>query len=119
MKKPLAIALSGAGRGLMGRDYGCNVNNAQYKPNRIVIMIPLLYNEYIVTKIKKKNSFLPPLSKTNLLPLHFQCHFCCLFPLTVCFPHKTTILLTSVSQVAGIIGVFHHSWPLKCDSFNG
>jgi hypothetical protein len=32
-KKPLAIALSGLGRGLMGRDDGDNVNNTQYKTN--------------------------------------------------------------------------------------
>jgi hypothetical protein len=30
-KKPLAIALSGAGRGLRGRDDGGGVSNAQYK----------------------------------------------------------------------------------------
>jgi hypothetical protein len=32
-KKPLAIALSGVGRGLTGRDNGGNVNNIQYKSN--------------------------------------------------------------------------------------
>jgi hypothetical protein len=33
-KKPLAIALSGMGRGLRGRDDGGKVNNVQYKINR-------------------------------------------------------------------------------------
>jgi hypothetical protein len=32
--KPLAIALSGAGRGLIGRDDGGDVTNIQYKPNQ-------------------------------------------------------------------------------------
>jgi hypothetical protein len=32
-KKLFAIALSGAGRGLRGRDDGGNVNNVQYKTN--------------------------------------------------------------------------------------
>jgi hypothetical protein len=32
-KKPLAIALSGVGRGLRGRDDGGNVTNVQYKCN--------------------------------------------------------------------------------------
>jgi hypothetical protein len=32
-KKPLAVALSGAWRGLRGRDDGANVNNVQYKSN--------------------------------------------------------------------------------------
>jgi hypothetical protein len=34
LKKPLAIALSGVGRGLRGRDDGGNVNNVQYKSNQ-------------------------------------------------------------------------------------
>jgi hypothetical protein len=34
LKKPLAIALWGVGRGLRGRDDGGNVNNVQYKPNQ-------------------------------------------------------------------------------------
>jgi hypothetical protein len=33
LKKPLAIALSGVGRGLRGRDNGDNINNVQYKSN--------------------------------------------------------------------------------------
>jgi hypothetical protein len=33
-KKPLAVALSGVGWGLRGRDDGGNVNNAQYKSNQ-------------------------------------------------------------------------------------
>jgi hypothetical protein len=32
-KKLLAIALSGAGRGLRGKDDGGNESNEQYKPN--------------------------------------------------------------------------------------
>jgi hypothetical protein len=32
-KKPLAIALSGEGRGLRGRDDGCDVTNVHYKFN--------------------------------------------------------------------------------------
>jgi hypothetical protein len=35
-KKPLAIALSGAGRGSRGRDDGGDVTNIQYKPIWIV-----------------------------------------------------------------------------------
>jgi hypothetical protein len=33
LKKPLAIALSGVGRGLKGRDDGGNVNNLRYESN--------------------------------------------------------------------------------------
>jgi hypothetical protein len=32
-RKPLAIALSGVGKGQKGRDKGGNVNNVQYKSN--------------------------------------------------------------------------------------
>jgi hypothetical protein len=40
-KKPLAIALRGVGSVLRERDDGSNVNNVQYKSNRIVTMNPL------------------------------------------------------------------------------
>jgi hypothetical protein len=33
-KKPLAVALSGVGKGMRDKDYGDNVNNEQYKSNR-------------------------------------------------------------------------------------
>jgi hypothetical protein len=39
-RKPLAIALSEVGRKLRGRDDGGDVNNVQYKSNRIVTMNP-------------------------------------------------------------------------------
>jgi hypothetical protein len=39
-KKPLAIALSGVGMGLRGRDDGGDVTNVQYKSNQNVIMNP-------------------------------------------------------------------------------
>jgi hypothetical protein len=32
-KKPLAITLSGSGRGITGRDNGGDLTNVQYKPN--------------------------------------------------------------------------------------
>jgi hypothetical protein len=50
-KKPLAIALSGVGRGLMGRDGEGNVNNVQCKTNQNCYYESLpLYNEYILIK---------------------------------------------------------------------
>jgi hypothetical protein len=49
-KKPLAIALGGAGMGLRGRDYGDNVTNVQYKSNQNCHYESLLYNEYILIK---------------------------------------------------------------------
>jgi hypothetical protein len=39
-KKPLAIALSGVGKGLRGRDNGGNVNNVQYKSNQNCHYVP-------------------------------------------------------------------------------
>jgi hypothetical protein len=45
-KKPLAVALSGSGRGLRGRDDGDYETNVQRKSNQIVIMNPPLYNNY-------------------------------------------------------------------------
>jgi hypothetical protein len=48
-KKPLAIALSGVGKGLRGRDNGGNVNNVQYKSNQNCHYVPP-YNEYILIK---------------------------------------------------------------------
>jgi hypothetical protein len=47
-KKPLAIALSGAGR--QGRDDGGDITNVHISLIRIVIMNPLLHNEYIIIK---------------------------------------------------------------------
>jgi hypothetical protein len=44
-KKPLAIALSGVGRGLGRSDDGGNVNNFQYKSNRNCHYESPLYNE--------------------------------------------------------------------------
>jgi hypothetical protein len=59
-KKPLAIALSGAEKGLRGRDDGGIVNNVQYKPNWNCHYQSILYNEYIVIKIlKKKQKIIP------------------------------------------------------------
>jgi hypothetical protein len=46
-KKPLAIALSGVGRGLRGRDNGGNANNVQYKSNQNChYEFPLIMNIY-------------------------------------------------------------------------
>jgi hypothetical protein len=47
--KNLAVALSGVGKGLRGRDNGGNVNNVQYKSNRNCHYNPP-YNEYIQIK---------------------------------------------------------------------
>jgi hypothetical protein len=44
-KKPFAIALCGAGRGLRGRNDGDNVTNIQYKPNQKCHYEFPLYNE--------------------------------------------------------------------------
>jgi hypothetical protein len=49
-KKPLAIALSGVGRGLRRRDDGGNVTNVQFKSNQNLYHDPP-YNEYILIKI--------------------------------------------------------------------
>jgi hypothetical protein len=46
--KPLAIALSGAGMGIKGRDEGCNVMNIQYMFNWNFHYEFPLYNEYIL-----------------------------------------------------------------------
>jgi hypothetical protein len=46
-KKPLAIALSRAGRGLRERDNGADLANAQYKPIQNCQYDSTLYNEYI------------------------------------------------------------------------
>jgi hypothetical protein len=48
-KIPLAIALSGLGRSLRGRDNGGNVNNVQYKTDRNC-HCDSPYNEYILIK---------------------------------------------------------------------
>jgi hypothetical protein len=50
-KKPLAIALSGAVRGLRRRDDGGDVANVRYKPNQNCHCESSLYNEYILIKI--------------------------------------------------------------------
>jgi hypothetical protein len=52
-KKPLAIAFSGAGRALGGRDDGSDVTMYSITLIRIATMNPL-YNEYILMKIKNK-----------------------------------------------------------------
>jgi hypothetical protein len=52
-KKPLAISLSGVGKGLRGNDNGGNVNNVQCKTNQNY-EFPL-YNEYILIKIYNIN----------------------------------------------------------------
>jgi hypothetical protein len=49
-KKPLAIALSGAGRGLRGRDDGSDLTNVQYKPSQNCHYESPPYNEYILIK---------------------------------------------------------------------
>jgi hypothetical protein len=64
-KKPLAIALSGVGRRLRGRDSGGNVNNVQYTSNRNCHYEPL-HNEYILMQNLLKiaaHSFLEGKSK--------------------------------------------------------
>jgi hypothetical protein len=64
-KIPLAIALGGVGRGLMGRDDGDNVTNVQYKSNQDCHFRSLpLYNEYIlITNLFKR-------WKSNVCKLH-------------------------------------------------
>jgi hypothetical protein len=49
-KKPLAIALSGVGKELRGRDNGGDVNNVQYKSNQSCHYESPLYSEYILIK---------------------------------------------------------------------
>jgi hypothetical protein len=49
-KKPLAVALSGAGRWLRGRDGGGDLTNVQYKPIQNCHYESPLYNEYIIIK---------------------------------------------------------------------
>jgi hypothetical protein len=49
-KKPLAIALSGEGREMKGRDDGGNLTNVQYNPNYNFHYESPLYNEYILIK---------------------------------------------------------------------
>jgi hypothetical protein len=49
-KKPLAIALSGVGRRLRGRDSGGDRTNVQYKPIWNCHNESPLYNEYILIK---------------------------------------------------------------------
>jgi hypothetical protein len=56
LKKPLAIAWDGLGRGLRGRDDGRKINNVQYKSDwNCHFEPPPPNNEYIL--IKKKNSW--------------------------------------------------------------
>jgi hypothetical protein len=62
-KKPLAIALSGAGRGPRGRDIGGDLTNVQYKPIWDCHNESLLYNKYNL--IKKFNG-----NKSSLLSLY-------------------------------------------------
>jgi hypothetical protein len=56
-EKPLAIALSGVGMGLMERDDGGKINNVQYKSKQNCHYgSPPPYNEYILIKnYSKKN----------------------------------------------------------------
>jgi hypothetical protein len=50
-KKAPAIDLSGAGRGLRGRDGGGDLINVQYKPNQYCHYESLLYNKYILKNL--------------------------------------------------------------------
>jgi hypothetical protein len=59
-KKPLAIALSGVGRGLRGRDDGDDLVNVWYKANQNSLWIPL-YKKYILIKIYYKKRKYDPL----------------------------------------------------------
>jgi hypothetical protein len=43
-KKPIAIALSGVGRGLRGRGDGGNINNVQYVQLELSLWIPHVIN---------------------------------------------------------------------------
>jgi hypothetical protein len=49
-KKPLAITLSGMGRGLRGGDDGGDATNVQYEPNQNCHYEISLYNEYTLIK---------------------------------------------------------------------
>jgi hypothetical protein len=53
--KPLAIVLSGVGRGWKGRDGGIDLTNVKYKLIRNYHNKFPLYNEYLVIKINGKN----------------------------------------------------------------
>jgi hypothetical protein len=53
--KPFAVALSGVGKGMRGRDGGGDLSNVQYKPT--CHNESLLYKEYILIKrLMKKNT---------------------------------------------------------------
>jgi hypothetical protein len=54
-KKPLAIALSWAGRGLRGRDHRGDLPNVQYKSNQNCHYECPQYNEYILISFIIKN----------------------------------------------------------------
>jgi hypothetical protein len=54
-RKPLAIALSGVGRGLRGRDDRDNVTNVQFKCNQNCHYETPPYHEYILINFFKKN----------------------------------------------------------------
>jgi hypothetical protein len=58
-KKSLAIASSGAGRGLRGRDDGGNETNIQYASNQNCHYESPLYNEYILIKYFFKKRWIP------------------------------------------------------------
>jgi hypothetical protein len=55
IKKFFAIALSGAGMGLRGKDSGDDITNLQYKPIWNCHNEYHLYNEYSLNKKKKNN----------------------------------------------------------------
>jgi hypothetical protein len=57
-KKPLAIVLSGTGRGLRGRHSESNLTSVQYKPIWNCHNDSPLYNEYILIKKFTKKIFL-------------------------------------------------------------
>jgi hypothetical protein len=50
-KKPLAIALSDAGKRLREREDGSDLTNVRYKPNRNCCYEFPLYNEYTLIKL--------------------------------------------------------------------
>jgi hypothetical protein len=72
----LAIALSGVGRGLMGRDNGDNVTNVQYKSIRNCCQSPHITNILIKSLLKKTLLTTPSKKKGKELAQGVVCLRC-------------------------------------------